>query len=109
METFMQQAASEWAALCSDEVLGIYVENVTARDDRICYTFDGFIQCVIYHVDGIWVVVGDHSHDAPAPEVIDGYRQSRTIEGLYQQLRKEFEQPYDHNDDLMGMHMGRNE
>lgn len=106
-ETIMQQAAKEWEALCTTcDVLGIYVENVEARDDRICYTFDGYIHCVIYYIDGFWVEVGDCSFDASAPDIIDGYKHDRTLQGVYEMLRDEMAAPPDF--DVMGAHMGRN-
>lgn len=93
-ETAMQQAAKEWEALCATcDVLGVFIDSVEARDDRICYTFDGYMLCVIYYVDGFWVDVGDCAWEASPPDIIDGYKTSRTIEGIYELLRDDLAIP----------------
>lgn len=88
------EAAAEWKRLTEKcDVLGAYVGNVRVHDpDTFTYSFDGYIACVMFRVNGVWYDIADHTPEMGIPERVEEFKHGTIVE-IYQQLRKEIEFP----------------
>lgn len=89
------EAAAKWEELCANcAVLSHYVENIEVLEDRIVYTFDGYMDCVLFWNTDIrkWVSRGDVLKTTGLTMIEHGTI-SDTLEEAHAKLLRDLQEP----------------